>query len=220
MRHERPVELSAQETALAPRHDEQPAIAQPIDAEWKLTPSADDDFAVTVEIDRHDLSSAPVREPEAVLMPAWRLPHRRPAQQSPEDRATVFQQREHVSLCVAGDLSRLPEAGPLVEATPIAVVALDLDGQVFQALSSVFRQPCVEQPHPDAAPLAVQQYVDSRQLTDSADRRTNCANPMTSPFDSATKKLEPCAASARLKLSRELPAVEQRPWTSSGMMPA
>jgi hypothetical protein len=43
---------------------------------------------------------------------------------------------------------------------------------------------------------------------------------MTSPLDSATKKLAPCAASARLKLSSEYQLSSNRRWTSSGMMPA
>src|SRR5262249_48319174 len=80
------------------------------------------------------------------------------------DRATVFDQREHIPLHLVGELSRLGKAGPLVEATAIAVLALDLDCQVFQALSRELRQPCVEQQHPDAAPLSVRQYVDSREL--------------------------------------------------------
>src|SRR5262245_2750958 len=46
----------------------------------------------------------------------------------------------------------------------MVVVALDLDGQVFQALLREFRQPGVEQPNPDAAPLPVWQHVDSSEL--------------------------------------------------------
>src|SRR5262249_8805028 len=70
MRHERAVELLAQETTLAPRDDQQAAIRQPVDAEWKTKRSAGDDLAVAVKIDRRDFLSAPVREPETVLVPA------------------------------------------------------------------------------------------------------------------------------------------------------
>src|SRR5262249_2510965 len=79
------------------------------------------------------------------------------------DRATVFDQREHITLHLVGELSRLGKAGPLEEATAIAVLALDLDGQVFQALSRELRQPCVEQQHPYATPRSVRQYVNSRE---------------------------------------------------------
>src|SRR5262245_5623672 len=106
----------------------------------------------------------PVRKPETILVPARRLPHRQPAQQSPEDRATVFDQRENKTLHVVAQLSRIREAGSLVEATTIAVVTVDLNGHLFQAFFREFCQACVEQPHPDAAPLPVRQYVDSREL--------------------------------------------------------
>jgi hypothetical protein len=57
-----------------------------------------------------------------------------------EDRAMVFDQREHISLHVLSEFSRRRKACSLVEKPAIAVVALDLDGQVFQAFSREFRQ--------------------------------------------------------------------------------
>jgi hypothetical protein len=173
-----------------------------------------------MKIDRNDLLSAPVRELETVPVPARRLTHREPAQQSPEDQATVFDQRQHISLHVVGQLSRLREAGPLVEATAIAVVALDLDGQMVQALPPNSVSPASSNRIPTPPRCLSGNTCICVSSTDSADRRTNCANPMTSPLDSATKKLDPCAASARLKLSNEYQLSSNRRWTSSGMMPA
>ena len=41
------VEFSAQDAALAARNDQQAAVAQPVDTEWKLKTSVDDHLAVT-----------------------------------------------------------------------------------------------------------------------------------------------------------------------------
>src|SRR5215813_2514742 len=86
------------------------------------------------------------------------------ADDSVQDGATVFDEREHISLHIAGDLSRLHKTGPLVKAPARAVVALDLDGQVFQAFCSEFRERCVEQLPPYTAPLPVRQDVDPGKL--------------------------------------------------------
>jgi hypothetical protein len=77
-------------------------------------------------------------------VPTRRFTHRQPAQQSPENRATVFDQREPKTLHVVGQLPQLRETDPLVEAPTIAVVTLDLDGHLFQAFFREFRQACVE----------------------------------------------------------------------------
>jgi len=55
----------------------------------------------------------------------------------------VFDQREHKTLYVVAQPPRLREAGPLVVATAIVVVALDLDGHLSQTFFREFRQPSV-----------------------------------------------------------------------------
>src|SRR5215475_10916320 len=80
------------------------------------------------------------------------------------DRAPVFDQREGISLHVAGQISRLREACALVEAAAIAVVALDLDRQLSQAFAGEFREPGVEQPHADATALPIREYIDPGEL--------------------------------------------------------
>src|SRR5207249_11962236 len=93
MAHERPVELPAQEKALAPRDDEQAAIRQPIDAKWKAKRSADYDLPVAIKIDCHDLLSAPVREPKTILVPTGRFTHREPGQQGSHFRLPAILHR-------------------------------------------------------------------------------------------------------------------------------
>jgi hypothetical protein len=56
----------------------------------------------------------------------------------------VFNQSEHISLHVLGELSQLCKADPLIEAPTIVVVTLDLDGHLFQAFFREFRQACVQ----------------------------------------------------------------------------
>src|SRR5215475_672027 len=80
------------------------------------------------------------------------------------DREPVFDQREGISLHVAGQVSRLREAGALVEAAATMVVALDLDRQLFQAFAGEFREPGVEQPHADATALPIREYIDPGEL--------------------------------------------------------
>src|SRR4029453_1724482 len=135
------------------------------------------------------------------------------------DRATVFDQREHISLHVAADPSRLRKTGPLVEATAIAVVALDLDGQLFQALCREFPQSCVEQLPPDAAPLPARQHVDSRELH----RFRRSAHELRESDDIATRFGDEETRSRRreraTQASREYQLSSNRRWTASGMMP-
>ena len=78
MGHQRAVRLPAQEKTLAPRDDEQTAIGQPIDAEWKTKRGPDYDLAVAIEIHGDDFLGSPVREPKTVLTPTWRFAHREP----------------------------------------------------------------------------------------------------------------------------------------------
>jgi hypothetical protein len=70
--YERPIGFSAQQEPIACRDDQQAPIGQPVDAEWERR-YADDDLALTLEIDGDDLLRSPVREPETLIVPAWRL---------------------------------------------------------------------------------------------------------------------------------------------------
>src|SRR5204863_6131183 len=87
VRRERSLRLESHETILAPRDDQQAVIGKPIDAERKLEGCADHDLAAAIRIHGDNLSSAPVREPEPILVPAWRLTHGEPGDQSDNVRS-------------------------------------------------------------------------------------------------------------------------------------
>ena len=127
---------------------------------------------------------------------------------------------EHISQDIAGKLSRLRKTGPLVEATAGAVVALDLDGQACQALWREFREPCVEQLPPDAAPLPVRQDVDPRELH----RLRRSAHELRESDDVAARFGNEEARSLRrereIQLSCEYQLSSNRRWIESGMMRA
>src|SRR5205823_348534 len=72
MGHKPPVGLPAQEQSIARRDDKQAPIGQEVDAKGKGL-DAGDDFARALEIDGNDFLSAPVGEPQTVLVPARRL---------------------------------------------------------------------------------------------------------------------------------------------------
>jgi hypothetical protein len=69
---QRPVGLPAQKPPIARRYDEQAPVGQPVHTQRKRWPSKDD-VAVAVEVDGHHLLGAPIREPQAVLVPTWLL---------------------------------------------------------------------------------------------------------------------------------------------------
>ena len=74
MGHQRSVWLLAQQTAVAGRDDEQPAVGQPVDAHrerGKINPGHH--LRLALAIDRHDLLRTPVSQPQTVLMPAQRF---------------------------------------------------------------------------------------------------------------------------------------------------
>src|SRR5215471_12748462 len=68
--------LPSHEQPFAPRNDDQTAVAQPIETEWKRKRHSNGDFTHTIDVDGDDFLSAPVRKPQTALMPAWRLAHR------------------------------------------------------------------------------------------------------------------------------------------------
>jgi hypothetical protein len=70
---------------------------------------------------------------------------------------------------------------------------------MVQALCREFRQPCVEQPHPDAAPLPVRQHVDSREL----DRLRRSAHELRESDDIVTRFRDEEARSLRRERATE-----------------
>src|SRR5262249_13682114 len=54
---------------------------QPIDVKWKTKGNANYDLSVAINVDRCDLLSPPVREPNMAVAPTWRFTHRKTRQQ-------------------------------------------------------------------------------------------------------------------------------------------
>jgi hypothetical protein len=76
------VGLHPQEKPIGGRDDQQAAIGlgEEVDAHRKGR-HAGDDLALTLEIECDDLVRAPVRDPDAAIVPAWRLGEREAAHQ-------------------------------------------------------------------------------------------------------------------------------------------
>src|SRR5262249_60519266 len=70
------IRLPSHETVLASRDDQQRAVGKPVEAKRKSEGRLDHAFALAVAIDRHDRLSAPVREPETIVVPSRRFTHR------------------------------------------------------------------------------------------------------------------------------------------------
>src|SRR5262245_4207485 len=83
MRHERSVIFPTHDECLTPRNDQQTAVRQPIDTKGKTKWRPNDHLAVAIKANRNDLLSAPVRKPQSVFMPPWRLTHRNTCHQRP-----------------------------------------------------------------------------------------------------------------------------------------
>jgi hypothetical protein len=120
----------------------------PVDTEWKIKPSADDDLAIAIEIDRHDLLSAPSETQRRFSCQRGDSPIRAPSPGLPRrswDGTTVFDEVQHESLHFLGVLARLTKARPLVETSTDAVVSLDRHREAFETVLSEFRQSGIEQ---------------------------------------------------------------------------
>src|SRR5262249_36761966 len=64
------------------------AIGKPVDAEWQVKGCADHDLAAAGRVHGENLPSAPVGEPEPIVVPAWRLAHGEPRHQRDDVRFT------------------------------------------------------------------------------------------------------------------------------------
>src|SRR4051812_29643446 len=70
---ERPVRFVPNELALLPGHHQKPAIRKPIDTERNPGRPVHNARARPVGREREDLALAPIADPQAAVVPAWRL---------------------------------------------------------------------------------------------------------------------------------------------------
>src|SRR5260370_35234284 len=72
MSHKPPILLPAQEQPIAHGNDKQAPIRQEAQAHWSAR-DASDDFLFAFQIDSNNFLCAEVGEPEAAIVPTWRL---------------------------------------------------------------------------------------------------------------------------------------------------
>ena len=96
MSHRGPVGLATRE--LRAGHEEA-AVGQPVDGPPETGRALSDDLAVAVQVDRDDLTRAPMREPQPALVPAGGFDIRETAQQ---DSRFMFIRRGHAGLLEIG----------------------------------------------------------------------------------------------------------------------
>jgi hypothetical protein len=79
---ERSIVLAMQQSAVAPGNDQQPAISREVDTHRERGEVDPGDHLLAPRlVDRHHLLPAPVREPQATVMPARRLAERHTLQE-------------------------------------------------------------------------------------------------------------------------------------------
>ena len=81
VRDERSIVLASDDSTLPSGDDQEPSVRKPIDAEGQLEGRAHDHLRSALRVDGQNLLRTPIREPEAILMPARGFAHRDAAQE-------------------------------------------------------------------------------------------------------------------------------------------